>query len=437
MTTGEVTIVWLRRDFRLHDNRTIHKAIQSGKAVLCLFIFDEEILLKISDKFDSRVNFIHNELSRLKKELNRYGSDLLVYQGKVLEQWSKVIEQYNITEVFLGEDYEPYAIQRDRQVQKFLLSKRIGFHTIKDQTIFAPEEIRKDDGSPYTIFTPYYKKWRLRFEMEFTQPVRINYRGKFLSLTNPLPFPTLENLGFSPSTIRIPSRDFSRFPFEQYENRRDWPARSDGTSGLGIHLRFGTISIRELAGMAHKRSEVFLSELAWREFFMMILREHPRTVSHPFRSEFEKFPWKKSPSLFEKWKEGKTGYPLVDAGMRELKATGRMHNRVRMVTASFLTKHLLIHWKKGEEWFASHLLDYELSSNVGNWQWAAGSGCDAAPYFRIFNPERQLERFDPKREYVRKWIPELETPEYPKPIVDHSLARARALESYKSLRKES
>jgi deoxyribodipyrimidine photo-lyase len=430
MTKQKISIFWFRRDLRLTDNTALFHALKSGVPVLPIFIFDTNILEKLNAKNDSRVSFIHAEISKINNELMKNGSSLKVLHGKPLDTFQKLMEEYEIEAVFTNRDYEPYAIQRDMEFEVFLKEKGIGFYTYKDQVIFEHDEVLKDDGTPYTIFTPYSKKWKLKLgKSEISEfPSQQYYRG--LIKTEPVSIFTLQELGFEQSKIKVPEFDISEKLIRNYANKRDLPAL-DATSKLGVHLRFGTISIREASRKAQQFSEVFLNELIWRNFFSTILRHFPHVEKSAFKPKYDFIEWRNNEKEFELWCRGETGYPLVDAGMRELNETGFMHNRVRMVTASFLTKHLLIDWRWGEAYFAEKLLDFDLASNNGNWQWAAGCGCDAAPYFRVFNPEAQQKKFDTKAEYILKWVPEYGTLQYPQPIVDHKFARERVLRVYK------
>jgi deoxyribodipyrimidine photo-lyase len=430
MTKQKITVFWFRRDLRLIDNTALFHALKTGFPVLPIFIFDTEILEKLNAKNDARVSFIHAEISKINNELVKHGSSLKVLHDKPLDAFRKLMEEYQIETVFTNRDYEPYAIQRDKEIEVFLKEKRIEFHTYKDQVIFEHDEVLKDDGTPYTVFTPYSKKWKLKLgNNEIPQfPSQAHLNG-FIK-TEPFSIPTIQELGFEQSNIEVPDFDISEKLIENYASKRDLPAL-DATSKLGVHLRFGTISIREATRKAIQFSEIFLNELIWRNFFSTILRHFPHVEKSAFKPKYDFIEWRNNEKEFELWCRGETGYPLVDAGMRELNETGFMHNRVRMVTASFLTKHLLIDWRWGEAYFAEKLLDFDLASNNGNWQWAAGCGCDAAPYFRIFNPEAQQKKFDAKAEYILKWAPEYGTLQYPQPIVDHKIARERVLRVYK------
>ncbi|MEJ2052668.1 MAG: deoxyribodipyrimidine photo-lyase [Calditrichaceae bacterium] len=430
-----VNIYWFRRDIRLEDNCGLYHALHTGTPVLPIFIFDTNILDELNNKSDARITFIYNELLKIQKKLQRTDAGLLLLTGKPDEIWKDLVGKIKIKSVFCNHDYEPYAIKRDQQVAKILKSANIRFITFKDQVIFEKDEILTKSGKPYAIFTPYKRRWLEKIQSGTIK----NYSSeKLLSsmvkIQNPH-FPPLEEIGFKHSSITFPDRNPDFQIIKNYHLYRDFPAR-EATTRVGIHLRFGTVSIRSLVEIGLNLNEVWLSELIWREFFMMVLWQYPHVVNKSFKSQYDSIKWRNDPDEFRLWCEGKTGYPLVDAGMRELNETGFMHNRVRMVTAAFLTKHLLIDWRWGERYFAEKLLDFELSSNNGNWQWAAGCGCDAAPYFRIFNPEIQLKKFDPEKLYIKKWSPEYKQNEYLEPIISHKYARDRALSVYKSALKK-
>lgn len=413
---------WFRRDLRLEDNTALHQAIQSGEEVLPIFIFDEQILSDLP-KNDARVTFIYEAINSIQKELEKTGSSLCIRVGNPLEEWKKLIEEYPIQSIYLNKDYEPYAIRRDAAIEQLAGSKGLNFHSFKDQVVFGPDEVLKpSDGKPYTIYTPYKNKWLEKYQADPCEVLPEINKNRFLAHTSK--FPTLESIGFVRSSIKVKPYDLSGL--DNYETHRDFPAQ-DGTSYLSVHLRFGTSSVRQVIDQLKSNDQVFLNELVWREFFMQILYHFPNVVSSNFKSKYDGIEWRNNEGEFEKWKNGETGYPMVDAGMCQLNKTGYMHNRVRMVVASFLCKHLLIDWRWGEAYFAEKLLDYELSSNNGNWQWSAGTGCDAAPYFRVFNPSEQLKKFDPKMIYIKKWVTE-----FLPPMIDHSFARKRALEVYKS-----
>ncbi|MCS6935017.1 MAG: DNA photolyase family protein [Chitinophagales bacterium] len=425
-----IAIFWFRRDLRLDDNAGLYHALRSGLPVLPIFIFDTDILDKLEDKTDKRVLFIHREICHLRDELVKLGSTLRVYYGKPIEVWRDILDEYEVRQVFTNHDYEPYARERDGEVERMLISRGISFHSSKDHVIFEKDEVLKDDGSPYTVFTPYSRKWREKLNDFYTKSYpTLKYAGAFWRTTAP-PVPSLQSMGFIETAFEFPPRVAKREIIAQYTKNRNYPG-IDSTSRLGIHLRFGTLSIRKLLRFALSIDQTFVNELIWRDFYQQILWHFPHVVNRAFKPEYDRIKWENNPEHFKAWCEGRTGYPLVDAGMRELNTTGFMHNRVRMVAASFLTKHLLIDWRWGEAYFAAKLLDFDLAANNGGWQWSAGCGTDAAPYFRIFNPITQAEKFDPQGHYIRKWIPELGTPQYPKPIVDHHLARERCIRAYK------
>lgn len=426
----KLTLFWFRRDLRLDDNTGLYQALKASKKVLPLFIFDTGILEKLENKYDARVTFIHRYVSRLKEELEKKGSSLEVWQGEPLEVFRKLCDRYEIEAVYTNRDYEPQAMRRDSNVAEFLKSRSILFRTFKDQCVFEAKEVVKSNGEPYTVYTPYMKAWKKQLNKEPLATDQAETAWKRLKKTMPLKMPSLKEIGFRETNIDIPVPEVKEEVLTHYHERRDFPALK-GTSGLSVHLRFGTISIRQLVKKALKINEVWLNELIWREFFMMILANFPQVVHSSFKPQYDRINWRNDPAGFAAWCEGRTGYPIVDAGMRELNATGFMHNRLRMITASFLVKHLLVDWRWGEAYFAEKLLDFELSSNNGGWQWAAGTGCDAAPYFRIFNPTLQTKKFDPQQQYIKKWVPEFEELTYPAPIVDHKMARERVLKTYR------
>ena len=425
----KISIFWFRRDLRLKDNHGLYQALESGKKVLPIFIFDEDILDLLENKSDKRVDFIVQALQTLNSFLKSKNKGIKIFKGKPLEIYKKLTENYEIEAVYCNEDYEPYAIKRDQEIADFLASKNINFHQFKDQVIFHKDEIVKADKKPYTVYTPYSKLWLNEFQ-------KVDLQGfpseKKLDNLLDIPFEELriEDIGFQKTDLAFEVPEADLHIIKTYEETRNFPAVK-GTTQLGVHLRFGTISVRKLAKIAKENNLTFLKELIWREFFMQILYHFPKVVNHSFKTKYDAIPWENNPEFLEKWKAGKTGFPIVDAGMRELNATGFMHNRVRMITASFLIKHLLTDWRIGEAYFAEKLMDYDLSANNGNWQWCASSGCDAAPYFRIFNPDEQQKKFDPDFKYIKKWIPEFGTKYYPKPIVEHKKAREKVLKVYK------
>lgn len=426
-----VTLFWFRRDLRLDDNAGLYHALKSGNPVLPVFIFDKEILGQLEDKDDARVTFIHQTIEDLSTQLHKHGSSLLIIYDKAIHAWDKLIKDYSIAEVYTNHDYEPHATKRDDEVGEKLQKHNIPFKTYKDQVIFEKGEVVKDDGKPYTVYTPYQRKWYSTLKPFYLKAYPTKKYLKNLYKTSALPVPTLKSLGFEKCSIPLPDKGYESV-IKDYKEKRDFPAIK-GTSHIGLHLRFGTVSIRELASTAQGyHDKTWLNELIWREFYMMILHHFPHTMDHAFRPEYDRIHWVNNETQFEAWCKGETGFPIVDAGMRELNATGFMHNRVRMIAASFLSKDLLIDWRWGERYFARKLLDYEMASNVGGWQWAAGSGTDAAPYFRIFNPDAQTKKFDPELQYIKKWVPEYaDFSKYPKPIVDHAAARDRCLAAFK------
>ncbi|MBT8185433.1 MAG: DNA photolyase family protein [Eudoraea sp.] len=428
-----VTVFWFRRDLRLDDNLGFLKALKSDHPVLPIFIFDPEILDQLPEN-DARVTFIYNTLQKMRNELQEdYQSSIAIYHQSPARVFDRLLADYEVKLVCTNHDYEPYAKKRDTEVKELLSEKDIEFRTFKDQVIFEKDEVVKGDGDPYVVYTPYMKKWKEKFAPE--DHLHIHYTSQHLSNViehSRLPNLSLSDLGFEKSTITVPDYDVTPTLIENYEATRNFPARENGTSRLGPHLRFGTVSIRKMMKKAiAEENEVFWNELIWREFFMQILWHYPKTVNNAFKPKYDRINWRNDEEEFEKWKTGNTGYALVDAGMRQLNAIGYMHNRVRMLTASFLCKHLLIDWRWGEAYFAEKLLDYEMASNVGNWQWAAGSGVDAAPYFRIFNPMTQISKFDKEHKYIKKWVPDLQEMSYPDKMVDHKMARERCLDTYK------
>lgn len=430
-TAGQkIAVFWHRRDLRVEDNVGLYNALKSGLPVQPLFIFDTNILGKLDDLQDRRVDFIHQTLTELQHTFTAQGSSLLVKHGEPMAVWQSLVAELNIAAVYVNHDYEPYARKRDTAIGDWLSAQGIKFHTFKDQVIFEKEDILTSQGTPYNVFTPYRNAWRDRLGPPDYQPRPSEALLDRLVKTGPHPFPELKEIGFKKNGVSFPAKKLREEIVQNYHNTRNFPAR-DGTSRLSVHLRFGTVSIRRLVEKALKLNDTWLNELIWREFFMMILWHYPHTVNRPFREKYASVPWRQDEGDFRRWCQGITGYPMVDAGMRELNRTGIMHNRVRMVTAGFLTRHLFIDWRWGERYFAKKLLDFDLSANVGNWQWAAGCGCDAAPYFRIFNPTTQIKKFDPDYEYIKKWVPELGTAEYPEPIVAHKAARQRALDTFK------
>lgn len=436
MDRQAINIFWFRRDLRLSDNAGLYHALKSDHPVLPIFIFDRNILDKLDEKSDRRVEFIHHTLAEIQQQLKIIGSSLDVYYDFPEKVFTSILKKYHVKQVFTNHDYEPYARERDESIKKLLLVSSITFHSFKDQVILEKDEVLKDDKSPYTVFTPYSKRWKsiatdFHFASYPTEKYFFNFYKQQLQ-----EIPSLASMKFKSVGKAFPSKKTDDEIIKKYSKQRDFPG-IEGTTHLSVHLRFGTISIRKLGTKALQLSEVFLNELIWRDFYHMILWHFPAIgKGKSFKPEYDHIKWRNNESEFEKWCQGTTGYPIVDAGMRQLNATGYMHNRLRMVTASFLAKHLLIDWRWGEAYFAEKLLDFDLAANNGGWQWAAGCGCDAAPYFRIFNPTLQTKKFDPDLVYIRQWVTELEEFTYPKPIVEHEFARKRVLEAYsKALRK--
>lgn len=432
-----INIFWFRRDLRLNDNAGLYNALKAGKPVIPIFIFDKNILDKLEDKADRRVEFIHAALEEMQNSLTAIGSSLEVYYGTPVEVYKKLLAKYTIEKVFANHDYEPYAFERELTIVNLLKDHQASLLTFKDQVLLEKAEVIKDDGKPYTVFTPYSRKWKSVLTDQHLKPFETKQYFKNFYQQPPQQIPSLASMGFVAVDKPFPSKALQEELIKKYADQRNFPAIA-GTSKLGVHLRFGTISIRELATKSKALSETYLNELIWRDFYHTILWHFPQVgKGKAFKPLYDTINWRKDTGEFEKWCNGKTGYPIVDAGMRELNATGFMHNRVRMIVASFLSKHLLLDWRLGEAYFAQKLLDFDLAANNGGWQWAAGSGCDAAPYFRIFNPRLQTEKFDKQLKYIRHWIPELDSFDYPKPVVEHDFARKRCLEVYgNALKKE-
>ncbi|WP_397362460.1 cryptochrome/photolyase family protein [Olleya sp. R77988] len=425
-----INIFWFRRDLRLEDNHGLYQALKSGKPVLPIFIFDDDILDKLP-KDDARVTFIHDSLKTMQISLKKHNSTIAVFKGKPETIFKQIIEDYTVKSVYTNHDYEPYAIARDNTIKTLLNSKNIEFKTYKDQVIFERNEIVKKDGTPYRVYTPFSRIWIDTFKRKgitfYPSETLLDHTFK----AERLPNLDLETIGFTEAKIKVKPYTVTPQLIADYEATRNFPAQ-DNTSKIGPHLRFGTVSVRKMVNEANKQSNItFLKELIWREFFTQILWHFPHTQIDAFKPKYDRIEWRNNETEFKAWCEGKTGYPLVDAGMRQLNQTGFMHNRVRMLIGSFLCKHLLIDWRWGEAYFALKLNDYDMSSNVGNWQWVAGCGVDAAPYFRIFNPTTQIEKFDKKHQYIKQWVPDYQELTYPTPIVDHKAARERCLKVYK------
>jgi deoxyribodipyrimidine photo-lyase len=428
----KVSLFWFRRDLRLEDNAGLWKALNSGVPVVPIFIFDPNILSKLEDKHDARVSFLHERLRELKAQLEDLGSDLLVFYDKPLNVFEALCSQYEVIDLFFNRDYEPYARERDKAVYEYLETINVSCVGAKDHVIFEKNEVVKANGTPYLVYSPYAKAWKKHCTSDhFKAYPTQTYFNSFFQTDTKSSFITLDAMGFESTSITAPSPRISNDIISNYDRTRNFPGLKRGTTRLGIHLRFGTISIRALARASEGTNETFLNELIWRDFFQMALYNFPESRTKAIKPKYDLIPWSNNEDHFKAWCKGKTGYPIVDAGMRELNATGFMHNRVRMIVASFLTKHLLIDWRWGEAYFAAKLLDFDLASNIGGWQWASGSGLDAAPYFRVFNPTSQMEKFDKDLSYVNKWVPELNTHLYPEPIVEHKWARERCLATYK------
>lgn len=424
----KISIFWFRRDLRLEDNKGLSEALKADEKVIPIFIFDKDILDLLEDKYDRRVDYIHQALEKINQELKDFGSLLLTFHGKPLDVFKQLEKDFEIKSVFCNRDYEPAAIKRDDKVKDFLDSKKIDFFDFKDQVIFEKHEVAKDNGEPYTVYTPFSKKWKKQLtELDYAS-VKID-KNQFQKLPSKKIL-SLKEIGFEETDLDFVEPSLESKIIDVYDEKRDFPAL-DATTHLGIALRFGTISIRKCVKFALNHNETWLNELIWREFFMQILFHFPKVVNYCLKEKYENIAWRNNEAEFERWCNGETGYAIVDAGMRQLNQTGQMHNRIRMVVASFLTKHLLIDWRWGEAYFAKKLLDYDLSANNGNWQWAAGCGCDAAPYFRVFNPDEQTKKFDKDLKYIRKWNPDFEKDILENRIVEHKFARERALETYK------
>ncbi len=426
-----INVFWFRRDLRLEDNAGLFQALSQSKNVLPIFIFDKVILDELTNKEDARVFFIHNVITELNESLKKIGSGLKTYYDTPINAFTQILKEYKVEAVFTNTDYEPYATNRDQSIEALLQKDNISFHSYKDQVIFEKDEVVKDDGTAYKVFTPYSKAWKAKLIELPAKSYSIKEYNKNFSQWDATDIIKLEEMGFKPSDIKISSKLVHNELLNNYNAERDFPAK-ESTSRLGIHLRFGTISIRQLLQKAQQHSETFVSELIWRDFYHCILWHYPKIATGvSFKEQYDLIQWEENDKQFKAWCEGKTGYPLVDAGMRQLNATGFMHNRVRMVTASFLTKHLLLDWRIGEAYFAEKLLDFDFAANNGGWQWCSGSGVDGAPYFRVFNPTLQAKKFDPKNEYIKKWVPEFGTFNYVQPIVNHEMARKRCLDRYK------
>lgn len=431
-STESYSIFWFRRDLRLDDNMALFHALNASEKVLPIFIFDSNILDELNSSEDKRVNFIYETISRIKVKLENMGSSILIAYGVPLEAIEQLTEKISIKAVYTNNDYEPYAVERDQKIEELLKSKGIAFYSYKDQVIFEKDEILKKDGESYNVYTPYNRKWKSTLDkhkhLVAASSEQLIHK---LAKVEPLPIPGLNQFGFVETSHGVAPSEFNQKLIVDYDKTRDIPS-TEGTSKLGVHFRFGTVSIRKAISLALDWNETWLNELIWREFYMQIMHHFPQVVTKEFKEKYRYIPWRYDEDDFSRWCMGQTGYPIVDAGMRELNETGYMHNRIRMIVASFLTKHLLIDWRWGERYFAEKLLDYELASNNGNWQWVAGTGVDAVPYFRVFNPETQAKKFDPRGEYIQKWVPEIHSFAYPDPMVKHKEGCDRYLKTMRS-----
>lgn len=415
---------WYRRDLRFYDNVALSIASNSELPVQCIFIFDENIISDLP-KDDKRLSFIHKHLLEIDEKLREKGSSLRIEKGDPYAVWSKILREESVNTVYVNEDYEPSAIARDNLIEALCEENSLGFESFKDQVVFGKNDVLKGDGTPYTVFTPFKKRWLAQFDMG--EHAKNHTVGDNFVQTD-FALPSLQDIGFIAQDISMYA-SVNWDAIDDYDEHRNFPA-IEGTTYLGVHLRFGTVSQRQLIRKFFEVNQTFISELIWREFFMQILFHFPQVTKDSFKKKYDAIEWRNDEAEFKKWCKGETGYAIVDAGMRQLNETGWIHNRVRMVVASFLCKHLLIDWRWGEAYFAEKLMDFDLSANNGNWQWAAGSGCDAAPYFRVFNPYEQIKKFDKQLEYIKKWVPELNELNY-QPMVEHKFARERALNTYK------
>ncbi len=434
---NDVTLFWFRRDLRLQDNAGLYYALRENENILPIFIFDKNILDQLEDKNDRRVDFIHQAICNINEELISFGSTLNVFYSTPEEVFKKLIKDHSIKNVYTNHDYEPYANERDKEIKQLLKKNNIEFKTYKDQCVFEKDEVIKDDGKPYTVFTPYANKWKKTLKPFYYKAYLTKKYFKNFAKLKAEEIPSLQKIGFKKTDIILNKKiTADKELLQKYKQQRDFPAIA-GTSRLSIYLRFGIVSIRSLVEKSLPLSETWLNELIWRDFYMMILHHFPHAAFNAFKKQYDAIPWKNDETQFKKWCEGKTGFPIVDAGMRELNTTGFMHNRVRMIVSSFLIKDLLIDWRWGEAYFAQKLNDFDMSANNGGWQWAAGSGCDAAPYFRVFNPTEQQKKFDPNFEYIKKWVPEFGTSKYVEPMVDHAKARSTVIALYKKVLTDS
>ncbi len=474
-----VALVWFRRDLRLFDHTALANALEAAERVHCAFVYDQPILDALRDRADRRVDFIHRSVGELAQALSRAGGELIVVEGDARSAIPALARDLGADAVFADRDYEPPARLRDAAVARALEADGRTLETCKDQVIFEAGEVRNAQRRPFVVFTPYRRAWLARLDDEALRERMVRTQGRLARRALPGTLPSLESLGFARTDLDAlgvacgesgARATLARFVerIGRYHLTRDFPAQA-GPSRLSVHLRFGTVSIRELVRLARQAAiadpqaaegaQAWLSELVWREFFATILAEFPQVTERAFDPAFDAIAWNDDEAAFDAWTQARTGYPLVDAAMRELLATGSMHNRLRMVSASFLVKDLGIDWRRGERWFAERLLDYDLASNNGNWQWVASTGCDAQPWFRIFNPVTQSRRFDPEGRYIRRWLPELAGlrgddvhepwrarplelaaagvrlgSSYPLPIVDHARAREQTLARYAAVR---
>ena len=427
----KIAIFWFKRDLRLEDNVGLFHALNAKNKVYPIFIFDTEILSKLP-KNDARVAFIHASIQKMQAQLEaNFGASIALFNDTPSNVFKQLVLKYNVEAVFTNHDYEPYARERDAQIAAILKENNIAFKTYKDHVIFEKDEILKKDGQPYKVYTPYMRLWKETYRKQEFKEFDSAQLLHNIAKDNPYPNVSLSDIGFKKPTQSVKNYTVSSTLIKEYEETRNYPAQ-DATSRVGPHLRFGTVSIRKMVKKAiADANETFWQELIWREFFMQILWHFPHTNKRAFKEKYDRIEWRNNEEEFTLWCKGETGYPLVDAGMRQLNETGFMHNRIRMLVGSFLCKHLLIDWRWGEAYFAEKLHDYEMASNVGNWQWVAGSGVDASPYFRIFNPTTQIKKFDKDLHYIRTWVKDFDELTYPKEMVDHKEARARCLDVYK------
>ena len=476
--TLDAALFWFRRDLRATDNAGLYHALKSARRVYCVFVFDTEILDALPNKLDRRVEFILESVGELEASLRALGGGLMVRHARADALIPALARELNVDAVFVNDDYEPLAIARDLRVRDELMRNDIGFHAFKDTVIFEKGEVLTQAGGSYSVFTPYKNAWLKKLDDFYLKAYPVHaYAIRLAPSPANESLPTLASLGFEPTNLKALGIDAGESGarrrledfverMERYRDARDFPAVK-GVSWLSVHNRFGTVSIRELAALAHAETlrrknpgaETWLGELIWRDFYFQILYHHPHVVASAFRREYDAIEWPNDNALFAAWCEARTGYPIIDAAMRQINQTGYMHNRLRMIVASFLTKDLLIDWRLGEKYFADNLNDFDLAANNGGWQWAASTGCDAQPYFRIFNPVTQSERFDPAGKFIRRYLPELKNvpdkfihapwtmplPEqqscaavigndYPAPVVDHAVQREKALALYKAIK---